>query len=109
MRQAITTLPGELFRTITWDQGKEMAVTALQVRKSPGNWRAPRKPEIGQCPDEHRHHQALPVARAARVTPNRGLRRADRGRTLTARQASQREEEGAFFLVSSLRATQDSG
>ena len=25
MRQAITTLPGELFRTITWDQGKEMA------------------------------------------------------------------------------------
>ena len=25
MRQAITALPGELFRTITWDQGKEMA------------------------------------------------------------------------------------
>jgi len=25
MRQAIATLPGELFRTITWDQGKEMA------------------------------------------------------------------------------------
>ena len=25
MRQAITTLPGELARTITWDQGKEMA------------------------------------------------------------------------------------
>jgi len=25
MRQAITTLPGELFRTITWDLGKEMA------------------------------------------------------------------------------------
>ena len=25
MRKAITTLPGELFRTITWDQGKEMA------------------------------------------------------------------------------------
>ena len=25
MRRAITTLPGELFRTITWDQGKEMA------------------------------------------------------------------------------------
>ena len=28
MRQAITTLPGELFRTITWDQGKEMACHA---------------------------------------------------------------------------------
>ena len=28
MRQAITTLPGELFRTITWDQGKEMAYHA---------------------------------------------------------------------------------
>ncbi len=25
MRRAITTLPGELRRTITWDQGKEMA------------------------------------------------------------------------------------
>jgi IS30 family transposase len=25
MRQAVTKLPGELFRTITWDQGKEMA------------------------------------------------------------------------------------
>jgi IS30 family transposase len=25
MRQAITALPGELARTITWDQGKEMA------------------------------------------------------------------------------------
>lgn len=25
MRRAITKLPGELFRTITWDQGKEMA------------------------------------------------------------------------------------
>jgi transposase, IS30 family len=25
MRRAIATLPGELFRTITWDQGKEMA------------------------------------------------------------------------------------
>jgi transposase, IS30 family len=28
MRQAITTLPGELFRTITWDQGKEMSLHA---------------------------------------------------------------------------------
>ena len=28
MRQAITTLPGELTRTITWDQGKEMAYHA---------------------------------------------------------------------------------
>jgi transposase, IS30 family len=28
MRQAITTLPGELCRTITWDQGKEMAYHA---------------------------------------------------------------------------------
>ena len=28
MRQAITTLPGELFRTITWDQVKEMAYHA---------------------------------------------------------------------------------
>jgi transposase, IS30 family len=28
MRQAIATLPGELFRTITWDQGKEMALHA---------------------------------------------------------------------------------
>ena len=28
MRQAITALPGELFRTITWDQGKEMAYHA---------------------------------------------------------------------------------
>jgi transposase, IS30 family len=28
MRQAITTLPGELPRTITWDQGKEMAYHA---------------------------------------------------------------------------------
>jgi transposase, IS30 family len=28
MRQAITTLPGELFRTITWDQGKELAYHA---------------------------------------------------------------------------------
>jgi IS30 family transposase len=28
MRQAITTLPGELFCTITWDQGKEMAYHA---------------------------------------------------------------------------------
>jgi transposase, IS30 family len=28
MRQAVTTLPGELFRTITWDQGKEMAYHA---------------------------------------------------------------------------------
>ena len=25
MRRAIATLPGELFRTVTWDQGKEMA------------------------------------------------------------------------------------
>jgi IS30 family transposase len=25
MRRAVTTLPGEFFRTITWDQGKEMA------------------------------------------------------------------------------------
>jgi IS30 family transposase len=25
MRQAVTNLPGEFFRTITWDQGKEMA------------------------------------------------------------------------------------
>jgi transposase, IS30 family len=25
MRRAIAALPGELFRTITWDQGKEMA------------------------------------------------------------------------------------
>ena len=25
MRQAVTKLPGEVFRTITWDQGKEMA------------------------------------------------------------------------------------
>ena len=25
MRQAITTLPGQFFRTITWDQGREMA------------------------------------------------------------------------------------
>ena len=25
MRKAIATLPGELFRTITWDQGSEMA------------------------------------------------------------------------------------
>ena len=29
MRQAITTLPGQLTRTITWDQGKEMAYQAL--------------------------------------------------------------------------------
>ena len=28
MRQAITTLPGELFRTITWDRVKEMAYHA---------------------------------------------------------------------------------
>jgi transposase, IS30 family len=28
MRQAITTLPGELARTITWDQGKEMSYHA---------------------------------------------------------------------------------
>ena len=28
MRTAITALPGELFRTITWDQGKEMAYHA---------------------------------------------------------------------------------
>jgi IS30 family transposase len=28
MRTAITTLPGELFRTLTWDQGKEMAYHA---------------------------------------------------------------------------------
>ena len=28
MRQAIATLPGELFRTLTWDQGKEMAYHA---------------------------------------------------------------------------------
>ena len=28
MRQAITTLPAELVRTITWDQGKEMACHA---------------------------------------------------------------------------------
>jgi transposase, IS30 family len=28
MQQAITTLPGELFRTITWDQGKEMSLHA---------------------------------------------------------------------------------
>ena len=28
MRQTIATLPGELFRTITWDQGKEMALHA---------------------------------------------------------------------------------
>ena len=28
MRRAITTLPGELFRTITWDQGKELALHA---------------------------------------------------------------------------------
>jgi IS30 family transposase len=28
MRKAITTLPGELFRTITWDQGKEIAYHA---------------------------------------------------------------------------------
>ena len=28
MRQAIATLPGELFRTVTWDQGKEMAFHA---------------------------------------------------------------------------------
>ena len=28
MRQAITTLPGQVARTITWDQGKEMAYHA---------------------------------------------------------------------------------
>ena len=28
MRQAIATLPGELFRTVTWDQGKEIALHA---------------------------------------------------------------------------------
>ena len=28
MRRAIATLPGELFRTVTWDQGKEMAFHA---------------------------------------------------------------------------------
>ena len=28
MRQAITTLPAQLARTITWDQGKEMAYHA---------------------------------------------------------------------------------
>ena len=28
MRQAIATLPGELFRTLTWDQGKEIALHA---------------------------------------------------------------------------------
>jgi IS30 family transposase len=28
MRRAIAKLPGELFRTITWDQGKEMALHA---------------------------------------------------------------------------------
>jgi transposase, IS30 family len=28
MRRAIATLPGEMFRTITWDQGKEMALHA---------------------------------------------------------------------------------
>jgi IS30 family transposase len=28
MRQAITALPGQLARTITWDQGKEMALHA---------------------------------------------------------------------------------
>jgi IS30 family transposase len=28
MRKAITALPGELFRTITWDQGKEMSYHA---------------------------------------------------------------------------------
>jgi IS30 family transposase len=28
MRRAIATLPGELFRTLTWDQGKEMAYHA---------------------------------------------------------------------------------
>jgi IS30 family transposase len=32
MRQAIAMLPGELFRTITWDQGKEMALhTAFTI------------------------------------------------------------------------------
>lgn len=28
IRRAISTLPGEFFRTITWDQGKEMAFHA---------------------------------------------------------------------------------
>ena len=28
MRRAIAKLPGELFRTITWDQGKEMSLHA---------------------------------------------------------------------------------
>jgi IS30 family transposase len=28
MRRAIATLPGELFRTLTWDQGKEMTCHA---------------------------------------------------------------------------------
>lgn len=28
MRQAVATLPGELVRTITWDQGKEMSLHA---------------------------------------------------------------------------------
>jgi hypothetical protein len=35
MRQAITGLPGELARTITWDRGKEMAFHAQPQQPAP--------------------------------------------------------------------------
>ena len=58
MRQAITTPPGELFRTITWDQGKEMAyhvdllTAAVDEVVDAALARVAQRPLIPACPHE---------------------------------------------------------
>ena len=65
---AIATLPGELFRTITWDQGKEMARHAASP-STPASRSTSATPTALAARLEREHQRAAPPIHAQRHRP----------------------------------------